>query len=117
MILGSPEQMQALHSLKDGEKTAKDIMEACKMHHQAGTRILRKLHKLGFITSRQYGKNKFYLIYTITPAGIDVIDKAIQNAARLGWDFEEVAKQWIEDRARAAASRNRFMMFSKFTVK
>ena len=117
MILASPEQMQVLHSLKDGEKIAKDIMEACKMHHQAATKMLRKLHKMGLITSRQYGKNKFYLIYTITPAGIDVINKAIEQAARLGWDFEEVGRQWIEDRARAAASRQRFMMFSKFTVK
>jgi len=113
-MLDSPEQMLMLYDLLSGEKTASQIIESCMMHRAAATKMLRKLHIGGFITSRQYGKNQFHLIYTITPAGIDAVNNAIEKAARLGWDFEEVGRQWIEDRAKAAKNRNTYMMFADY---
>ena len=114
--MASPEQMQILHELKSGEKTATNIVYACKMHRAAATKMLAKLVNMKLIVSRRATGDKRLKVFAITPKGRQVIEKAIKEATRLGWDFEEVGQQWIEDRARAAKSRNRFMMFADFTT-
>ncbi|HEX6306648.1 MAG TPA: metalloregulator ArsR/SmtB family transcription factor [Longimicrobiales bacterium] len=59
-VLGEPARLNILNSLRDGERTVSEIMEATGLGQANVSRHLQLLHGLGFLERRKDGLYVYY---------------------------------------------------------
>jgi DNA-binding transcriptional ArsR family regulator len=59
-ILADPSRRSIVETLRRGERTVNDIVEALAIHQSGVSRHLRILHESGFVSVRPDGQHRYY---------------------------------------------------------